>query len=372
MKQAWRKFIRDYPDCDVLIAGNPAASGRGPEILRNRSHKSPGHGLPEDAPMNQYIEAEYMKADEYDALIKDPTDFFLRTYLPRVMGAFEGFSKLLPFRFSFGFPATFMNPCVLPEVQASFQAIIDYGKELARTNGGLGVMPEITQEGLSMGYPQWIGGGQAHVPFDLLGDTLRGTKGILMDMHRQPEKLLEAMEVVTGWALEMIQHNARNSMRSISSSPISFIALHKGDDHHMSDKQFETFYWPHFRRVMMGLIHEGYVPLLFAEGAYNRRLAQIKDGFPEGSVIWWFDKTDMAEAKRTLGGVQCIAGNVPTSLICTGTPQEVKDYCRQVINVCRPGGGYILMGGAQVHHTPHVADNLHAMMEAASEYGRYH
>ena len=29
-----------------------------------------------------------------------------------------------------------------------------------------------------------------------LGDTLRGTKGIMLDMYRQPDKLLKAMEAL--------------------------------------------------------------------------------------------------------------------------------------------------------------------------------
>jgi len=148
------------------------------------------------------------------------------------------------------------------------------------------------------------------------------------------------------------------------------MALHKGDDAHMSGKQFETFYWPYLKRVILGLVNEGCVPLLFAEGIYNSRLEVIKD-LPKASVIWWFDRTDMAAAKRILGDTACLAGNVPTSLMCTGTPAQVKECCRQLIESCGNGGGYILTGGAHVHYTPCVADNLHAMMEAAKEFGVY-
>jgi uroporphyrinogen-III decarboxylase len=53
----------------------------------------------------------------------------------------------------------------------------------------------------------------------------------------------------------------------------------------------------------------------------------------------------------------------------TGTPKEVKEYCRKLIEVCAPGGGFILTGGARVDQGN--PDNLRAMMEAAKEYGRY-
>ena len=85
--------------------------------------------------------------------------------------------------------------------------------------------------------------------------------------------------------------------------------------------------------------------------------------------MWYFDQTDMAEAKRVLGDTSCIIGNVPTSLMMTGTTQEVKDYCRKLIETCGEGGGYVLAGGANLDEGN--ADNMHAMWDAAQEYGVY-
>jgi uroporphyrinogen-III decarboxylase len=53
----------------------------------------------------------------------------------------------------------------------------------------------------------------------------------------------------------------------------------------------------------------------------------------------------------------------------TGEPKQVREYCRKLIEVCAPGGGFILAGGAQVDQGN--PDNLRAMLEAAKEYGRY-
>ena len=359
MKRAWRRFLYDFDGDTCVIPGVSVTSGRLHEITKTRMSVWPGHGLAENAPMAQFVEGEYMKADEYDALLKDPGDFFMRVYLPRTLGAFEPFRKLLPFKRAFGMPAVFLGACMLPEVQEAFQAAIDAGKELAKFRQAVA---EITKEAQAAGYPPFHGG-FAHAPFDLFGDTLRGTRGIMMDMYRQPAKLQEAMEVVTPWIVEGAVSGA-----DVSGVPIIFMALHKGDDTFMSEKQFETFYWPGLKKVILGLVAEGCVPLLFAEGSYNKRLEAVKD-LPEGSVIWWFDRTDMARAKKILGDRNCIAGNVPTSLMCTGTPREVKEHCRNLIEVCGKRGGYILTGGAQVHNT--TAENLRAMVEAAKEYGVY-
>jgi uroporphyrinogen-III decarboxylase len=62
-------------------------------------------------------------------------------------------------------------------------------------------------------------------------------------------------------------------------------------------------------------------------------------------------------------------GNVPTSVMITGTTKQVKEYCRKLIEDCAPGGGYILTGGASVDNGN--ADNLRAMQESVEEYGYY-
>jgi uroporphyrinogen-III decarboxylase len=144
--------------------------------------------------------------------------------------------------------------------------------------------------------------------------------------------------------------------------------LHKGDDTFMSDKQFDTFYWPSLRKVFLAMIEEGLVPMPFAEGRYNSRLKQIVDT-PRSSVVWYFDQTDMAEAKKILGNISCIAGNVPSSIVMTGTANQVKENCRKLIEACAPGGGYILAGGASIDRGD--ITNLRVMMEAAYEYGTY-
>ena len=77
----------------------------------------------------------------------------------------------------------------------------------------------------------------------------------------------------------------------------------------------------------------------------------------------------MAEAKKTIGDICCIVGNVPTSIVMKGTVEQVKENCRQLIEDCAPGGGYILGGGASIDNGK--IENLRAMMDAANEYGVY-
>jgi uroporphyrinogen-III decarboxylase len=200
-------------------------------------------------------------------------------------------------------------------------------------------------------------------PFDAIGDTLRGTKGIMMDMFRNKGKLLEAIDVMTELIIHSLLHNPM-----ISRAVTVVFPLHKGADGWMSKQQYETFYWPSLKKVMDALIEEGIICLMFAEGGYNTRLDTLTD-FPRGSVVWWFDQTDMVKAKKVLGDKFCIQGNVPSSLLVTGTPEDVKECCRKLIEQCGKGGGYILGAGC-VPDSPKL-ENLRAMVAAVNEYGVY-
>lgn len=356
--QAWIKFMHEFESDSA--SGMAINSGTLNEILGLKTSKWPGHGLPKEATMHQFVEGEYMKPEEYDLVIKDPSDFCLRYYIPRCVGAFEGFSKLMPFRNVMGMATSFLSSCMNPDVQAAFESIQKASQEMGKN---IAATTRVSKEAIALGLPSFTSGTYAHAPFDIFADTLRGTRGITMDMYRQPEKLLEAMDSITPWILENGLTAAKRS-----TNPLVFFALHKGDDHFMSDKQFEKFYWPQFKRVIMGFVNEGLIPLLFAEGSYNRRLDIIQD-LPRGSVIWWFDRTDIYKAKDILGKSACIMGNVPTSLMCTSTPEAVRECCRKLIEYCGKGGGYILAGGASVDKAD--PRNFHALMQAAKDYGTY-
>ncbi|MCX7912673.1 MAG: hypothetical protein N2506_06935, partial [Dehalococcoidales bacterium] len=102
---------------------------------------------------------------------------------------------------------------------------------------------------------------------------------------------------------------------------------------------------------------------------YNEaRLNIIKD-LPRASVIWTMEKTDMFKAKEILGGHACIAGNVTAAQLYTQKPEQIKEYCRKLIEVCGKGGGYILSLGSGVDKCDPA--NLRAMVEAVQEYGYY-
>jgi uroporphyrinogen-III decarboxylase len=355
---AWKKFLNDFPQDSADSPG--FFSGRAYEILDYKVNQWPGHGLPESQSLHQFVEKEYMQADEYDLFIKDQFDFGLRYFTPRTWGAFEPLASMPSLSSYQGLPQRLMDMCQDPAFQKLFKAIWKASQENARWQK---VNFECSQIAMETGFPP-LGGGMALAPFDTIADMLRGTRGSVIDMYRQPEKLLEALEVITDRSVE-----SALGMVSMSLSPIIFIPMHKGDDSFMSIKQFQKFYWPTFRKLLLGLVNEGCVPMMVIDGSYNEARLRIISELPRSSVVWTMEKTDMFKAKEILGDSACIAGNVTAAQLYTQTPQEIKEYCRKLIEVCGQGGGYILSLGSSVDKCDPAG--LHAIIEAAEEYGVY-
>jgi hypothetical protein len=360
LDQAWQKFHAVFKQ-DVLAFSINIAPCELFDVLDYKLYDWPRHGTAEDAGY-QYNEAEWMKDDEYDLLIADPSNYWQRFYLPRIFGALEPWNMLSPFTDLVEAPLTgpFFIPFGTPPVQQMLRTMIEAG------NVAMGWIQAVSaMDGKAMttfGVPGFAGGA-TKAPYDILGDTLRGTRGLMLDKFRRPDKVLAAMERLVPLAIDWGRRAC-----DVNRHPLVFVPLHKGADGFLSDEDFHTFYWPTLKAVLLGLINEGIVPLCFAEGGYNERLAAIHDPeIPAGRMIWMFDTTDMNEAKKHLAGFQCFGGNVPGSLMTTGTAGEVEAYVKQLMADVAGDGGFILGSGIVIDEAK--PECVLAMIEAGKKYG---
>lgn len=322
------------------------------DILDYKLYAWPGDGAPEDHGY-QALEDEYMGPDEYDHLIRDPTDFWLRSYMPEIFGALEPFRQLPTFTDIVEIPNAhfFALPFGMPEIQESLETLMEAGEEALRWEQEVG---QYVNEIVTNGYPPSFGG-FSKAPYDVLADTLRGTRGASMDLKRQPDTLMEGIDRITP-----IMTNMGIVSAQMSGNPLVFIPLHKGADGFMSEEEFETFYWPPLRSVLEGLVEANLVPWVFAEGSYDGRLESITD-MPDGDIVWHFDQTDMVDAKDTIGHKAAVAGNVHSSLLNTKEPEDVDAYCQELINDVGPDG-FILAPGVAIDEAK--PENVRAMIDA--------
>lgn len=360
LAQALKKFHADFlPDS---IAGTVLyGPGKVLEILDYKLYRWPGHGVPSHESY-QCVEDEYMRADEYERLTNDPSEFFIRHYFPRVFGSLEPLSMVGLFSDVLELPSVgaAMIPFGLPPVRQAIRKLLEAGEAAVEW---IEACSAIDRDIISTLGLTGLMGGFTKAPFDIIGDTMRGTRGVMLDKFRKPKAVLAAVERLVPLAIEAGVESAKTSL-----SPTVFIPLHKGADSFLSTKDFETFYWPTLKALILGLIQAGLVPYLFVEGSYNNRLGTIVDReIPEGRTVWMFDQTDLNEVKKRFTGWACFAGNVPSSLLIAGTPEEVKEYVRHAIDAVGREGGYILSTGATVDNAR--AENLHAMIDTCKTYG---
>jgi uroporphyrinogen-III decarboxylase len=320
----------------------------------------PGHGTPDTTPY-QYVEDEYMEADEYDALIADPTGYMMNTWAPR---AFENLAGL---KYLKGFPTAawlgFFNSFVVganPEVQKAFDTLVQAGNEIAEWYGFLGEYDERMKN--VYGTPNaW--GGFGYPPFDMLANSMRGTIEVLMDMHEQPDKVLAAMDALLPYAVQ-----ADVAACKATGNPFSVIWFTKCIEMFMSLDDFKEFYWPTTLKLIEALVENDVTPVLYLEGSMDSRLETIRQ-IPAGKCIVHLEQSDIGYAKKVLGDVACIAGNMPVAKLISGTPDDVRAEVKRLIDTCAEGGGYIMDTDLLIDNAK--PENVKAYEEATREFGVY-
>ncbi|MGD0916594.1 MAG: uroporphyrinogen decarboxylase family protein, partial [Thermodesulfobacteriota bacterium] len=350
----WRVLQDFEPD----MIENPYGKLMGPvlDALDCKQARWPGRNLPANVPF-QFIEQEYMKAEEFDAFLSDPSDFIVRQLWPRIFGALKGLEKLPPLHnvisYSVGMGTAFGSP----EVAEALDALRRVSEESIKA---VTYMRSFAQMSKEKGFPM-DSDSMTQAPFDLLADFFRGSRGIMLDMYRRPEILLKACEKVLPFLLERALLPAR-----ASGNPRVMIPLHKGTDGSLSREQYLRFYWPTLRELMLALIKEGMVPCPFFEGEYTSRLDIIKD-MPPGKACYKFESMDMAKAREVLGDGIALRGGVPVSLLVTSTPDRVREHVKRLIETVGKRGGLIIDVSTNLNDAR--PENVRALFDAAREYG---
>ena len=352
-------FYRDFQQLDlgwgpVTIHNAPVLEACGLEWFH-----WPGRHISDPKQMYQYVEGEYMLAEEYDELIHDPTHFIQSKWIPRCFTKLAGLRNIrLRDSIFTGFLGSFAA-FADPEVVSSLKNLSDTAQRLMEWFEVLGEYEKKME--VDWGYPIAVGS-HSIAPFDLLGDTLRGTYGILQDILDRPEKVLAAVEALYPVALEWGVDGCRASGRRFV-----WIWLHKGLDQFMSTEQYALLYWPTLRRLIHDLVREDLIPIVYCEGSYNTRLELLRD-VPAGKVVYDFETVDMYRAKDILGDVACIAGNVPNAMLVAGGADEVDVYCRDLIETVGRNGGFMLDAGGLIDNAK--PENLRSMFDSVAKYAR--
>lgn len=351
-----------YLQPDQVMGLGPFVS-KPSRMLGDRQTKWAGYGLSANSPM-QFVEDEYMKAGDYEEFLDDPTNFTLRKFLPRVYRELEGLALLprIPVLIT-GYPSyatlvTLTNPSLKSSLE-TLAKVADFFVERGQA------MQRYAERMAELGFPTGLGraGSFSMAPFDFIGDTMRGMRGVMLDMYRRPEKLLAAEEK----ARRICAESAIQMCRTTGGKFV-FIPLHRGSDGFMSVEQFETFYWPQLKGLLMDLIEAGVMPTVFYEGVWDERIHYLRE-LPKGKTAGHFQATNIHRIKETVGDVMAISGCFPVALLQMGTPETIREHTKKLCEVLGKNGGFVMAANSSMDEcNPEL---VKVWVDATKEFGAY-
>jgi uroporphyrinogen-III decarboxylase len=340
---AARKCAADF-DWDATV-GNMVYVWTGlTQAIGLKYYAAPGIDIPADTGF-QYREPSeqeaFMREDEYDQLIDDPTGFLYNVWLPRAS------AEVAPI----GAPSTYRNNLSFVKGgMAMMQYFMGFGTQAARLRAESGTVSAIS--------------GIFKAPFDILADKLRGYIGLTMDLMTQPEKVLAACEALMPHLLNIALSGADPE----KNVPIGFW-MHRGCVPFISHEQFANFYWPTLKPIIEEIWACGHQVLFYAEGKWDDHLEAFSE-LPEQSIVFHIDQSDIFRAHKVLGSKFCLSGGVPNFLLAYGSPDEVRAHCKKIIDGVAGDGGYIMDASAIMQNDSRV-ENVRAMTDFTREYGQY-
>lgn len=286
-------------------------------------------------------ENAHMQPNEYDQLIEDPTGFLFNVWLPRVSADVS----------AMGEPASYRNNLsFLKGGMAMLNYFNGFGRQNALLRSESGTVSAIS--------------GILKAPFDIIADKMRGYIGLVMDLFERPDKVKAACEAL----MPHILHVALSGADPDKNVPIT-IWMHRGCVPFISHENFENVYWPTLKPIIEEIWAQGHQVLFYAEGKWGEHLKAFAE-LPDGAIVFHVDQDDIFEVHKALGHKFCISGGIPNYLLGVGTPQEVRDYCKKVIDGVAGDGGYIMDANAIIQNDAKI-ENIKAMTDFTREYGVY-
>jgi len=344
----------------VFALGGPQLS----RLIGDRMMKWPGYGLGDNDTF-QYAEGEYMKAEDYEAFLLDPGDWSIRTLWPRVAEHLGGLALLPHLGMAAGgiafsnFYGVFAHPKFRESIMVLKQAA-DY------TMQSLGRAQANQKRMETLGFPPGVFAYStfAAAPFDAIADTLRGIRGVFLDMHRRPDQLLEAID-------KMRRIITQNTIETCKALGLKYAGsmLHRGSDGFMSLQQFETFYWPSAKKMWLDFVDAGITPLIFYEGTWDQRLDYLAE-LPKGKTVSMWQSSDIFRVKEVLGDQMVIMGGMPNSMLHESSPDAIRAFTRRLCEEVGEDGGF-MMGTAVGELQGCKPELVKAWVDATKEFGQY-
>ncbi|MHC1695983.1 MAG: uroporphyrinogen decarboxylase family protein [Eubacteriales bacterium] len=117
------------------------------------------------------------------------------------------------------------------------------------------------------------------------------------------------------------------------------------------------------------IISRGYQILFYGEGNWERHYKSLCE-LPDYSIIYHLDKGSPKAAADAFKGKYAVSGGMSYDVLARGTTGDVRSHLKQLFEVMKPEGGYILDATALMLDDI-KPENLEAAVEYTLEHGVY-
>ena len=215
------------------------------------------------------------------------------------------------------------------------------------------------------GVPLLFGGGTMDPQMAL--SLMRTLRQFTLDLYRRPDKV---QAVLDNWVEEYAE-DILEALRPAGIPPIGIpgilMACERGSGSHYNLKIFERFVWPYIKRLVEVWTDAGYIVILHFDTDWTRNLPYLLELPPKKCICELDGTTDIFKAKEILKDHMCIMGDVPAPLSAYGTPEEMEEYCKKLIDVVGKDTGFILSSACTVPPDCKY-ENFKAMIDTAKNY----
>ena len=211
-----------------------------------------------------------------------------------------------------------------------------------------------------LGYPIMSSGGIV-TPFESLCGA-RTMAQFYMDLYRRPDVVKAAMDAILPDTIAFGVGAAQ-----ASGVQCTWIGGWRSSSGMLSETQWLEFVLPHVKLIAEALVEGSITPILHFDHDWTRALPHLRELPAQKCILMTDGMTDIRAAKEILGGHMAVMGDVPPTLLATGTPEDVRTYVRDLVRDVGPDG-FLLSPGcdAPVNAKP---ENMQALCDAGHEFG---
>ncbi len=195
-------------------------------------------------------------------------------------------------------------------------------------------------------------------PFGVASDLMGNTE-IFEAIFERPGFVKELLRIVTDKLIEYLDFCWQEEKLPV---PKDFAWT---DDFavSLSEEQFREIVLPFEKRLRDNF--DGYLSLHMC-GKSDHLLKVFRDDLRINELQGFGYQVDLDYIAEVMGGKVVLVGNVNPMLIYSGTPEQIKLECKNIIGKLAPYKGFILQDGNNIPPgTP--TENINAMMQAAIE-----